>query len=148
MKSSKILLSFLVLFVTFGAFSQVKPIQYPMVQVIGTDTVITFTFAQGKKLATLNEERKRLEELNKIISTQSDKKDTIIKQQGDQIRLLFKIRDDYDKIVLEKNAIQETCNDEKKILQDEIGKKNRHKWYAIIGGVVGTGIMTYFYITK
>lgn len=148
MKSSRLLISFLVLFVTFGAFSQVKPMEYPMVQVIGTDTVITFTFAQGKKLAILNEERKRLEELNKIISTQSDKKDTIIKQQGDQIKLLYKMRDDYQVIIAEKDAIQQTCNDEKRILQDEIGKKNRHKWYAIIGGVVGTGIMTYLYITK
>lgn len=136
------------LFLTFGAFSQVKPTEYPMVQVIGTDTVITFTFAQGKKLAILNEERKRLEELNKIISIQSDKKDTIIKQQGDQIKLLYKMRDDYQVIISEKDAIQQTCNDEKRILEDEVGKKNRHKWYAIIGGVVGTGIMTYFYINK
>ena len=148
MKSGKFLISFLVLFVTFGAFSQVKPTEYPMVQVIGTDTVITFTFSQGKKLAILNEERKRLEELNKIISIQSDKKDTIIKQQGDQIRLLYKMRDDYQVIIAEKDAIQQTCNDEKLILQEQVGKKNRHKWYAIIGGVVGTGIMTYFYITK
>ncbi len=148
MKSSRLLISFLVIFVTFGAFSQVKPMEYPTVQVIGTDTVITFTFTQGKKLAILNEERKRLEELNKIISTQSDKKDTIIKQQGDQIKLLYKMRDDYQVIITEKDAIQQTCNDEKRILKDEIGKKNRHKWYAIIGGVIGTGIMTYLYITK
>lgn len=148
MKLNRLLILFLLVFIGSNCVSQVKPIQYPSVQIINGDTVITFTFAQGKKLAVLNEERKRLEELNKVISTQSNKKDTIIQQQAQQLKLFVKIREDYEGIIAEKNAIQQTCNDEKAILQDEVKKKNRHKWYAIIAGVVGTGVMTYFYITK
>ena len=148
MKLNKLLLCFLAVFVTFGAFSQTKAIEYPFTQVIGKDTVLVFTFNQGKKLAVLNEERKRLEELNKIVNAQSDKKDTIIEQQADQLRLFNKIRADYDAIILEKDEIQKTCDDEKAILEDKINKKNRHKWYAIIGGITGFGIMTYFYVTK
>ena len=148
MKLNKLLILFLCVFLGSNCVSQVKPIQYPVVQIINADTVITFTFAQGKKLAILNEERKRLEELNKIISLQSNKKDTIIQQQAEQLKLFVKVREDYEGIIDEKNAIQQTCNDEKAILSDEVKKKNRHKWYAIIAGVVGTGVMTYFYITK
>ena len=148
MKSNKLLLCFIAIFIAFGAFSQSKPIEYPFTHIIGKDTAITFTFNQGKKLAVLNEERKRLEELNKIINAQSNKKDTIIQQQADQLKLFHKMRVDYEAIILEKNEIQQTCNDEKAILEDEVKKKNRHKWYAIIGGIAGVGIMTYFYITK
>ena len=148
MKLNKLLILFLCVFLGSNCVSQVKPIEYPVVQIINADTVITFTFAQGKKLAILNEERKRLEELNKIISLQSNKKDTIIQQQAEQLKLFVKVRQDYEGIIAEKNAIQQTCNDEKAILSDEVKKKNRHKWYAIIAGVVGTGVMTYFYITK
>jgi hypothetical protein len=148
MKLSSLFISFMFVFIGFNCISQVEPTQYPVVEVINGDTVITFTFAQGKKLAILNEERKRLEELNKIITSQSNKKDTIIEHQVEQLRLYAKVKEDYEVIISEKDAIQQTCNDEKKILQDEIGKKNRHKWFAIIGGVVGTGIMTYFYATK
>ncbi len=148
MKLNRLLICFFAISVAFGAFSQNKAIEYPFTHVIGKDTVITFTFSQGKKLAILNEERKRLEELNKIINTQSSKKDTIIKQQADQLKLFQKVRDDYQVIILEKDALQQTCNDEKAILEDEVKKKNRHKWYAIFSGIAGVGIMTYFYITK
>ena len=66
MKLNSILNFIFCVFITSNAFSQQVEKKYPSVAVINSDTVLIFDFEQAQKLAIINEDRKRLKELNYI----------------------------------------------------------------------------------
>lgn len=144
----KIAFAFIIVFLTQEAFSQSETTKYPQVKVIDKDTVVMFTFAQGKQLAKVNEDKKRLSEMNLLMKKQLSEQDTIIQNQSIQLENYAQIKIDYDEIVKQKTFIESTCIDEKEILNDEIKRQKRHKWFGISGGILISGIITYFYITK
>ena len=139
---------FLVVFTTSAAFSQQKTTIYPKVIVYDKDTVILFSIEQGKKLAELNEDRKECFENNEILKLEIKQKDIIITEEKSKVVNYDKIVGNYNEILKAKKDIQELCNSEKQILTDEISKRNKHKWFAIIGGSITTGFMTYLWIIK
>lgn len=139
---------FLIVFFTSAAFSQVKTTIYPKIIVYDKDTVILFSIDQAKKLAESNEDRKECFENNEILKKEIQQKDIIISQEQGKVKNYDKIVKDYNEIVKAKNDLQKLCNEEKGILTDEVNEKNRHKWYAIIGGAITTGFMTYLWVTK
>lgn len=123
------------LLLTSDAFSQVKTSKYPSVQIIESDTVIIFNLEQGRKLAIINESKKHLEKLNDIQLKQLNEKDSIIINQNAIILHGDKIKMAYNDIIIEKNKLEQLCQDEKKILTQEIKKQKRYKWTAIISGI-------------
>ena len=129
----------LIVFMTSAAFSQMKTTIYPKVIVYDKDTVIIFSIEQGKKLAELNEDRKECFENNEILKLEIKQKDIIISEEKDKVVNYDKIVENYNEILKAKKDIQELCNSE---------KRNKHKWFAIIGGTITTGFMTYLWITK
>ena len=139
---------FLIIFTTSAAFSQVKTTIYPKVIVYDKDTVILFSIEQGKKLAELNEDRKECFENNDILKSEIKQKDIIINEEKDKVVNYDKIVENYNEILKAKKDIQDLCNSEKQILSNEIRKRNKQKWFAIIGGSITTGFMTYLWITK
>ena len=139
---------FFIVFLTSAAFSQVKTTIYPKVIVYDKDTVILFSIEQGKKLAELNEDRKECFENNEIYKLEIEQKDIIITQEKGKVVNYDKIVKDYNDILKAKKDLEEFRKVEKQILTDEIKKKNKHKWYAIIGGSITTAFMTYLWITK
>ena len=139
---------FFVVFFTSAAFSQVKTTIYPKVIVYDKDTVILFSIDQAKKLAENNEDRKECFENNEILKQEIQQKDIIISQEQGKVKNYDKIVKDHNDIVKAKDDLQKLCKEEKEILSDEVNKKNRHKWYAIIGGSITTGFMTYLWIIK
>jgi hypothetical protein len=139
---------FFVVFFTSAAFSQVKTTIYPKVIVYDKDTVILFSIEQGKKLAKDNEDRKECFENNEILEKEIQQKDIIISQEQGKAKNYDKIIKDYNEIIKAKDDLKKLCNEEKEILTDEVNKKNRHKWFAIIGGTFTTGFMTYLWIKK
>lgn len=138
----------LIVFMTSAAFSQMKTTIYPKVIVYDKDTVIIFSIEQGKKLAELNEDRKECFENNEILKLEIKQKDIIISEEKDKVVNYDKIVENYNEILKAKKDIQDLCNSEKQILTHEISKRNKHKWFAIIGGTITTGFMTYLWITK
>ena len=123
------------LLLTSDAFSQVKTSKYPSVQVIESDTVIIFDLEQGRKLAIINESKKHLEQLNQIQLKELNEKDSIIINQNAIIVHDDKIKKAYSDIIIENKKLEQLCQDEKKILTDEIKKQKRYKWTAIISGI-------------
>jgi hypothetical protein len=115
---------------------------------IGKDSVIIFTLDQGKELAKINEDRKRLEKLNKKCEFQLKFKDSIILLQEQQIVDYQSIKLDYDLMVKQMNRMQQLCGDEKKLLNKEIKKQKRQKWASIGIGVSSFAILSYFYTNK
>ena len=128
---------------TTTAFSQSNVTKYPKVEIIDVDTVIIFDLDQGRKLAIVNESKKRLEQLNEIQSKELLEKDTIISNQNAIIVNYEKIEKAYGAILVENKKLEQLCQDEKKILTDEIKQQKRYKWYAIFGGITTTGIVTW-----
>ena len=137
-----------VFFFNLTAFSQVKKSEYPKVVVYDQDTVIIFTIKQGKQLGVINEEKKECLENNEILSKEINQKDVVIKEQKDKLKNYDIIVKDYNDIVKAKDDLKRICESEKTILQDTIEKKERHKWYAIVGGSITTFFMGYLWITK
>jgi Skp family chaperone for outer membrane proteins len=146
MKSNKLLLLFL--FVASFGFSQTKKSDYPKVVIYENDTVILFSIKQGKQLAIINEEKKEYLENNQVLNQEIKQKDIVVKEQADKLKNYDKIVKDYNDIVKAKDELKGLCDSEKEVLNDIIEKKNRHKWYAIIGGSITTAFMTYLWITK
>lgn len=120
---------------TSDAFSQVKTSKYPSIQVIESDTVIIFDIDQGRKLAIINESKKRLEQLNEIQLKELNEKDSIIINQNAIIVHDDKIKKAYSDIIVENKKLEKLCQDEKSILMQEIKKQKRYKWTAIISGI-------------
>jgi hypothetical protein len=137
-----------VLFFNLMAFSQVKKTDYPKVVVYEQDTVIIFTIKQGKQLGVINEEKKECLENNQVLNREINQKDIVIKEQKEKLKNYDIIVKDYNDIVKAKDDLKRTCESEKIILNDIIEKKERHKWYAIIGGSLSTLFMGYLWITK
>lgn len=135
-------------FLTSNAFSQQLESKYPSVSVINSDTVIIFTFEQAQKLAIMNEDRKRLKQLNYINEKEIAHRDSIIKMQYNELVNYDKIKRKYDAIVIEKQDIKNLYDSQTGLLNKEIKKQVRQKWVAIITGVVSFATISYFYITK
>lgn len=148
MKSNRVILLFLYVFITSVSFSQIDTIKYPSVKVIDHDTVLIFSFEQGKKLAKINEERKMCDQLNQILQKDIVQKDIIIQLLESKNENLNGIQKRYDLILVEKDQLQVVCEGEKKLLTDEIKKQKRHKIIGIIVGTFTTAIISYFYIVK
>jgi hypothetical protein len=132
---------------TSDAFSQVKTSKYPSVQIIESDTVIIFDLEQGRKLAIINESKKRLEQLNEIQLKELNEKDSIILNQNAIIVHDDKIKKAYNDIIVENKNLEKLCQDEKTILNQEIKKQKRYKWTAIISGIT-VNITTLWIIQK
>jgi hypothetical protein len=137
-----------VFFFNFIALSQAKKTEYPKVAVYEQDTVIMFTIKQGKQLGIINEEKKECLENNQVLNQEIKQKDVVIKEQKDKLKNYDTIVKDYNDIIKAKDDLKRTCETEKGILQDIVEKKERHKWYAIVGGSITTLFMGYLWITK
>ena len=127
---------------------QKEPVIYPVTKVLEKDSVIIFTIDQGRELARINEDRKRLMKLNKKCEFQLKFKDSIILLQEQQIVDYQSIKLDYDLIVKQMNRVQQLCGDEKKLLNKEIKKQKRQKLASISIAVSSFVILSYFYIHK
>lgn len=123
-------------------------IEYPAMKVIEKDTVIIFTLEQARDLSEKNEQRKKLEAEAKITKSQLEFKDSIITMQIKQVLDLKLVKFDYDELVKQMQRQQQTCSDEKSILNNEIRKQRRHKNLSIGAGVLSFGTLLYFYIHK
>lgn len=148
MKLNSIVILFFYIFIGFNALSQQSQSKYPSVSVINADTVLIFTIEQSKKLAIINEDRKRLKQLNEINEKQLSQKDSIIQMQYNQLVNFDKIKRKYDVIVVEKESMKKLCDSQSILFEKEIKKQNRQKWIAIISGVVSVATISYFYILK
>ena len=83
MKNSiKLVICVFCTYLSSTAFSQSNVNKYPKVEIIESDTVIVFDLDQGRKLAIINESKKRLEELNAIQNKELTEKDSIIYNQS------------------------------------------------------------------
>jgi len=131
----KLTVCFFCILITSETFSQVKTSKYPSIQVIESDTVIIFNIDQGRKLAIINESKKSLEKLNEIQSKELSQKDSIILNQNAIIVHDDKIKKAYSDIITENKKLEQLCQDEKKILFDEIKKQKRYKITAIISAI-------------
>ena len=138
----------LLFFVNFICLSQIKKSEYPKVAVYEKDTVIMFTIKQGKQLGIINEEKKECLENNQVLTKEIKQRDIVIKEQTDKLKNYDTIVKDYNDIVKAKDDLKRTCESEKSVLQDIIEKKERHKWYAIVGGSITTLFMGYLWVTK
>jgi ASC-1-like (ASCH) protein len=123
-----------------NAFSQVNASKYPKVEIIESDTVIIFDIDQGRKLAIINESKKRLEQLNEIQLKELNVKDSIIINQNAIIVHDDKIKKAYTDIIVENKNLEKLCQDEKSIQMQEIKKQKRHKWLAIVSGITLNGL--------
>ena len=132
---NKYVAAFYVVFFASLAFSQRGAIEYPSVELKGTDTVIVFKIEQGRKLAQFNEERKKLITLHDIQNKELIQKDSIISYQTNVIEKYVMIERKQQVIIDEKSKQIELCDDEKLLIKDELKKQKRYKWTAIISGV-------------
>lgn len=147
MKNSiKLVICVFCTYLSSTAFSQSNVNKYPKVEIIESDTVIVFDLDQGRKLAIINESKKRLEELNAIQNKELTEKDSIIYNQSVIVTKYVKIEKAYDAIIVENKNLEKLCQDEKIILTDEIKKQKRYKWYAIFGGITSTALVTWIAI--
>lgn len=149
--TGKMKLSNLFVFVFFFnlcGIAQINKTEYPKVAVYEKDTVIMFTIKQGKQLGIINEEKKECLENNQILNQEIKQRDIVIKEQNDKLKNYDTIVKDYNDIVKAKDDLKKTCESEKTILQGIIEKKERHKWYAIVGGGITTLFMGYLWVTK
>lgn len=135
------LFCFLCIFVSLNAFSQSNGI-YPKIEVINADTVIVFDIEQGKKLAIINETKKKLEQLNNLQSLELETKDSIINVQSDIIVKLEQVDKSNKVIIEEQNRLEQVYKDENKLYSEEIKKQKRYKWLAIISGITSTILMS------
>lgn len=148
MKLSRVLNVLFLTFVSFIGLSQKTQLDYPIVSVINSDTVIIFSFEQGKNLAIINENKKRLEKLNDLNNQELLQKDSVIQMQNGQLINNDKIIQKYQFIVKEKENQNELSNSQNTLLKTELKKQIRQKWIAIISGIAGVATISYFYIIK
>ena len=127
--------AFYAVFFASLAFSQRNAIEYPSIELKGTDTVIVFKMEQGRKLAQHNEERKKLIKLNDIQNKELIQKDSVIAHQQNVIDNYLLIERAQKVIINEKSKQISMCDDEKVLIEDELKKQKRYKWTAIISGV-------------
>ncbi len=137
-----------VMFFNFYSLTQIKKTEYPKVTVYEKDTVIMFTIKQGKQLSIINEDKKECLENNQILNEEIKQRDIVIKEQKDKLKNYDTIVKDFKDIVKAKDDLKNTCETQKTVLQGIIDKKERHKWYAIIGGSITTLFMGYLLVTK
>jgi hypothetical protein len=135
------LFCFLCIFVSLNAFSQSNG-TYPKIEVINEDTVIVFDIEQGKKLAIINETKKKLEQLNNLQGLELETKDSIINVQNEIIVKLQEVDKSNKIIIEEKNKVEQVYKEENKLYSDEIKKQKRYKWLAIISGITSTILMS------
>jgi hypothetical protein len=138
------LFCFLCIFVSLNAFSQSNG-TYPKIEVINEDTVIVFDIEQGKKLAIINETKKKLEQLNNLQGLELETKDSIINVQNEIIVKLEEVEKSNKIIIEEKNKIEQVYKEENKLYSDEIKKQKRYKWLAIISGITSTILMSFIF---
>jgi thymidylate kinase len=117
------------------ALSQHSMVEYPLIELKGSDTVILFKLEQGRKLALINEQKKKYEKLYWLQIKELDQKDSIISYQNEVIKNYRQIEQSQIVIINEKQSQVEMVNDESKILKNEIKKQKRYKWTAIISGI-------------
>ena len=148
MKSNSILNFIFCVFITSNALSQYIETKYPSVSVIGSDTVIIFDFKQAQKLAIINEDRKRLKQLNYINEKEIAHRDSIIKMQYNELVNYEKIKKKYEAIIVEKDDMKKLSDSQSALFNKEIKKQVRQKWIAIVSGIAGFATVSYLYITK
>jgi hypothetical protein len=122
-------------FIASLAFSQHNVVEYPSIELKGSDTVIMFKIEQGRKLALFNEERKKLIKLNDIQNKELIQKDSVIAYQQNVIENYLLIEKAQKHIINEKSKQISMCDNEKVLIKDELKKQNRYKWTAIISGI-------------
>jgi hypothetical protein len=132
---NRCVIAFYAVFFASLAFSQRNAIEYPSIELKGTDTVIVFKIEQGRKLAQHNEERKKLIKLNDIQNKELIQKDSVIAYQQNVIDNYLLIERAQKVIINEKSKQISMCDDEKVLIEDELKKQKRYKWTAIISGV-------------
>lgn len=148
MKLSRVLNTLVLTLISFISLSQKTQSDYPIVSVINSDTVIIFSFEQGKNLAIINENKKRLEKLNDLNQQELLQKDSVIQMKNGQLVNNDKIIQKYQFIVKEKENQNELSNSQNTLLKTELKKQICQKWIAIISGIAGVATISYFYITK
>lgn len=147
MKLNSSICCFLCVFFAFGAFSQSKQI-YPSTEVINKDTVIIFSLSQAKKLAQINEFNKECLLISNIQKKEIAAKDSIISIMKLTV-INFEEINRRNKIIVESKDKQiEAYLDQQNSLERQIKTQSRNKWFAIIGGALSTGFMTYLYFVK
>jgi len=132
---NKYIALFFAIFFVSVAFSQQKEIEYPLIELKGSDTVIIFKIEQGRKLAQHNEERKKLIKIVDIQDKQLIQKDSVIVYQQNMIDTYKSIEQAQQIIIEEKSKQIDMCDDEKLLIRDELKKQKRYKWTAIISGI-------------
>jgi hypothetical protein len=133
MNLSKKILLFLLLLCNIGFAQENK---YPKVLTMGSDTVIVFSFEQGKEITIRNEKLKFYGEENNLLKEEIIIKDTIISLLSDKVEIMGKKEDSYKTIIKEKDALFSICEKEKKDLKTELNKQKFHKWLAISGAAI------------
>jgi flagellar motility protein MotE (MotC chaperone) len=136
------------IFFSCNAFSQQDSTSYPIVTVIDGDTVTIFNLEQAKELTARNEERKDCLKTNAVMEEQLVERDTTIANLKTVIVNQNEIEQKYQTIIEEKNDLNAICETEKVGLKKEVKRQKRRKIFAIIGGALGTGLMTTLWITK
>lgn len=126
---------FFAIFLAFGALSQREVKKYPIVEKRDQDTVIIFKIDQGRRLAIINEERKKLIEVNAISEKQLSVKDSIINYQQNVINTYVSIESAQQVIIDQKNKQLELSDSQNKIINTELKKQKRYKLIAIISGI-------------
>jgi hypothetical protein len=116
--------------------------------VIEEDSCIVFTLEQSKTMIEwdirYNECRTNLE----LTSNESAVKDSIISTQQVQIEEYQKIDSTYQLLNQENEELREILEEERQLLNKEIRRQKRQKWFVGIGGFFTTAVATYFYIKK
>jgi hypothetical protein len=133
MNLSKKILLFLLLLCNIGFAQENK---YPKVLTMGSDTVIVFSFEQGKEITIRNEKLKFYGEENNLLKEEIIIKDTIISLLNDKVEIMGKKEDSYKTIIKEKDALFSICEKEKKDLKTELDRQRFHKWLAISGAAI------------
>lgn len=130
------------------AFTQETKSKYPSTIVIDQDTVIVFSFEQGKQLSKINEERKYCLQNQQLVELQLSHKDSIILGMSQQIENHKLIETSYQEIFRQKESLSKICESENADLAKQVRVQKRHKIFVLIGGFLSSSILTYFYITK
>ena len=141
--STRLQILFFVVFLPLAALSQQKPIDYPIIELKGLDTIISFQLDQGKKLAQFNEERKKLIVVTGIQEKQIAQKDSIISHQSVIIDSYKSIETAQQIIVMEKSKQIGFCDEQNKIINNELKRQKRYKWTAIISGITSVVLVQY-----
>jgi len=143
MNLNRCVAAFYAVFFASVAFSQRNAVEYPSIELKGSDTVIVFKIEQGRKLAQQNEERKKLIKLYDIQNKELIQKDSVISYQQNVIDNYILIEKAQKVIINEKSKQISMCDDEKLLIEDELKKQKRYKWTAIISGITSVAVVQY-----